>query len=55
MMLITFSIAAFQLSSEISSTVNHYNKILKEELSNFELKNNILTSELNEPLCKNRR
>lgn len=50
MMLITVSITAFQLGSEISSAVHHFHKVLKEELPNFEFKNSILTSDLKEPL-----
>ncbi len=50
LMLITFSVPAFQLGSTISNTINQFQEVLENELPYFELKNSILTSELEEPM-----
>jgi hypothetical protein len=50
LMLITLSISAYQLGSMISTVVQQFQYELKNELPDFELKNSILTSDLEEPL-----
>lgn len=50
LMLITLSVTAFQLGSTVSDGIKQFQTVLKSELPEFELKNSILLSDLDEPL-----
>ncbi|OIJ22168.1 hypothetical protein BKP45_05700 [Anaerobacillus alkalidiazotrophicus] len=50
LMLISVSVSAIQLGTGISNTVNNFQVALKTDIPDFELKNSVLTSELEEPL-----
>ncbi|WNF37754.1 DUF1189 domain-containing protein [Bacillaceae bacterium IKA-2] len=50
LMLVTLSVTAFQLGSTVSDGVKQFQTVLVTELPEFELKNSILLSDLDEPL-----
>lgn len=50
LMLITFSVTAFQLGSTVSNGVKQFQTVLENDLPEFELKNSSLLSDLDEPL-----
>ncbi len=50
LMLITTSVAAFQLGSIISTSIQQFQTDLTDELPNFELRNSVLISDIEEPL-----
>lgn len=50
LILITSSVAAYQLGSTVSNAVNQFQTVLENDLPEFELKNSILLSDLEEPL-----
>lgn len=50
LMMITTSIAAYQLGSTISTVVQQFQVDLQNELPDFEIKNSVLISDLDEPL-----
>lgn len=50
LMLITFSVIAFQLGSTVADGVKQFQTVLENDLPEFELKNSILLSDLDEPL-----
>ncbi|RXI99438.1 DUF1189 domain-containing protein [Anaerobacillus alkaliphilus] len=50
LMLITTSITAYQLATTISTTVQQFQADLRDELPDFELRNSILISDIEEPI-----